>query len=100
MHRNVIDIARAEIALLDEAKGKSLEFHSSHARIETRLSLQDVLHEGKDKTIRRYSQAQIVPIESVTVYIKPPATLIALKEPVKSDNTQETVEKDKCCRIM
>lgn len=121
----LVRVFQEEMAILDSARGKTPELPpasvltrspemndiASHLRIETRLSLDEVLKEGKEHTIRRYSKAQIIPIEDVEVRIKqkrpispilfelerPPRTILSLlKAPPKPKEEPATCQ----CRIM
>jgi 16S rRNA U516 pseudouridylate synthase RsuA-like enzyme len=100
MHRKISDLKLEEAAITRLAKGKVLEaprshsiFNSNHNRVGTELSLGEVMREGKEHTIRRYSQT-----------IGRPPTILILRPLSQSEINPlfvpEPPRKKNCCSIM
>jgi hypothetical protein len=112
MHRKISDLKLEEAAIMRLAKGKVLEapkshsiFNPNHHRIGTELSLQEVMREGQEHTLRRYSQTILTPPPSLfrvnQLTPKTPVTPLGNTHlnPIYIPENKPT-KKKKCCSIM
>ncbi len=84
MPKSIGNLIAEDKNVIAEAKGQTQSlgiFSRSHARIHTELSLNEVMQEGKEHTLRRYSQTVLQP---------PPTIMTLLTRPNPNQLPQHT----------